>query len=208
VKGLLFLAEDEALRNHLKGLTVSDQRSDNEGVARPVGVWFGQPDQEIRDQSYPYITIDMIDVAEARERAMRGLVSPYYLEPELSSDEGWVIDMPIPINIDYQVTTFARNPRHDRQILSQLMFDKLKLRFGYLLPNDDTVRRLDVLDITKRDTVEAGKRLFMNAITVRVSSEISQTDVKTLQKVQDINISGPDVAPRQEYLGPISDNTY
>jgi hypothetical protein len=208
MKGPLFLAEDEALRNHLKGLTVSDQRSDNEGVARPVGVWFGQPDQEIRDQSYPYITIDMIDVAEARERAMRGVVSPYYLEPELSSDEGWEIDMPIPINIDYQVTTFARNPRHDRQILSQLMFDKLKLRFGYLLPNDTTVRRLDVLDITKRDTVEAGKRLFMNAITVRVSSEIAQTDAKNIYKVQGINISGPNATPRQEYIGPISDNIY
>lgn len=208
MKGPLFLAEDEALRNHLKGLTVSDQRADNEGVARPVGVWFGQPDQEIRDQSYPYITIDMIDVAEARERAMRGLVAPTYLEPELGSDEGWVIDMPVPINIDYQVTTFARNPRHDRQILSQLMFDKLRLRFGYLLPNDDTVRRLDVLDITKRDTVEAGKRLFMNAITVRVSSEISQTQAKTLYKVQDINLSGPDVTPRGDYIGPVSDNIY
>jgi hypothetical protein len=208
VKGPLFLAEDEALRNHLKGLIVSDQRSDNEGVARPVGVWFGQPDQEIRDQSYPYITIDMIDVAEARERAMRGEVAPYYLEPERSSDEGWKIDMPIPINIDYQVTTFARNPRHDRQILSQLMFDKLRLRFGYLLPNDDTVRRLDVLDITKRDTVEAGKRLFMNAITVRVSSEVSQTDAKNIYKVQGINISGPNAIPRQEYIGPISDNIY
>ena len=208
MKGPLFLAEDEALRNHLKGLIVSDQRAANEGVARPVGVWFGQPDQELRDQSYPYITIDMIDVAEARERAMRGVVSPYYLEPELGSDEGWEIDMPIPINIDYQVTTFARNPRHDRQILSQLMFDKLRLRFGYLLPSDSTVRRLDVLDITKRDTVEAGKRLFMNAITVRVSSEISQTDAKNIYKVQGINISGPNATPRQEYIGPISDNIY
>jgi hypothetical protein len=208
VKGPLFLAEDEALRNHLKGLIVSDQRAANEGVARPVGVWFGQPDQELRDQSYPYITIDMIDVAEARERAMRGVVSPYYLEPELGSDEGWEIDMPIPINIDYQVTTFARNPRHDRQILSQLMFDKLRLRFGYLLPNDSTVRRLDVLDITKRDTVEAGKRLFMNAITVRVSSEVSQTEAKNIYKVQGINISGPNATPRQEYIGPISDNIY
>jgi hypothetical protein len=208
MKGPLFLAEDEAIRNHLKGLIVSDQRAANEGVPRPVGVWFGQPDQEIRDQSYPYITIDMIDVAEARERAMRGVVSPYYLEPELSSDEGWEIDIPVPINIDYQVTTFARNPRHDRQILGQLMVDKLRLRFGYLLPNDDTVRRLDVLDITKRDTVEAGKRLFMNAITVRVSSEISQTDAKNIYKVQGINISGPSATPRQEYLGPISDNRY
>jgi hypothetical protein len=88
------------------------------------------------------------------------------------------------------------------------MFDKLKLRFGYLLPNDDTVRRLDVLDITKRDTVEAGKRLFMNAITVRVSSEVSQTQAKAIYKVQDIQISGPSATPRGDYIGPISDNIY
>jgi hypothetical protein len=88
------------------------------------------------------------------------------------------------------------------------MFDKLKLRFGYLLPNDDTVRRLDILDITKRDTVEAGKRLFMNAITVRVSSEISQTQARTLYKVQEINLSGPDLSPREDFSGPVSDNIY
>jgi small subunit ribosomal protein S21 len=36
-------------------------------------VWFGQPDQELRDQAYPYITIDMIDIGEDVNRAMRKL---------------------------------------------------------------------------------------------------------------------------------------
>ena len=49
------------------------------GTTRKVGVWFGQPDQEIRAQSYPYITIDMVDISEDFSRAMRGKVKPAYL---------------------------------------------------------------------------------------------------------------------------------
>lgn len=202
--GPLFLAEDEALRDLLKGMTVNDQRSTGEGVARPVGVWFGIPDQELRDQVYPYITIDMIDIAEARERAMRGKVAPEYLTPTLSANKGWEIDMPIPINIDYQVTTYSRNPRHDRQILTQLLYSKLPFRFGTLQTNDGIVRRLDVLDVAKRDTIEQSKRLFMNAITVRVSSEIAQAAFKELYKVQEINLSGPSLSTRGNYSAPIS----
>ena len=50
------LSEDEALRNLLKDMTVTDQKSvTEEGPTRKVGVWFGQPDQEIRNQNYPSI---------------------------------------------------------------------------------------------------------------------------------------------------------
>ena len=67
------ISEDEALRNLLKDMTVTDQKSASEnGPTRKVGVWFGQPDQEVRQQSYPYITIDMIDISEDFARAMRG----------------------------------------------------------------------------------------------------------------------------------------
>ena len=41
--GQLFLAEDEALKNLLKGMVVTDQRANSEGVNRPVGVWLGMP---------------------------------------------------------------------------------------------------------------------------------------------------------------------
>jgi hypothetical protein len=203
--GPLFLAEDQALKNLLAGIVVTDQRADNEGAPRPVKVWFGMPDQEIRDQTYPYITIDLIDISEARDRAMRGLVSPDYLAPtNLAANKGWEIDMPIPVNIDYQITTYARNPRHDRAILTQLLYHKLPFRFGTLATPDDTIRRLDVLDVAKRDTIEQAKRLFMNAITVRVSSEIAQTEYKEIYKVQEVHTSGPQLTPRGEFAGPIS----
>ena len=48
--------EDKALKTLVSGITVSDSGN----ATRPVGVWFGQPDNEIRQQSYPYITIDLV----------------------------------------------------------------------------------------------------------------------------------------------------
>lgn len=200
------LDEDEALRNLLKNMVVTDQKSvTEEGPQRKVGVWFGQPDQEIRSQSYPYITIDMIDISEDFSRAHRGLVKPPYIQnPGTGPDDetaydsetqDWHIHYPIPVNIDYQITTYARQPRHDRQILAQLMYTKIPLRFATLETGPNTVygttRRLDVLDISKRDVTEAGKRLFVNAITVRVSSEIAPETFNKMYKALQVSVTGP-----------------
>jgi len=173
------------------------------GTTRKVGVWFGQPDQEIRSQSYPYITIDMIDMAEDFQRSMRGKVKPAYLSNPDTIDgttafntttNNWKIDFPVPVNIDYQITTYARQPRHDREILAQLLFTKIPLRFAVLEtgPNTSagTTRRLDVLDVAKRDITEQGKRLFVNAITVRVSSEIAPVLYNKFYKVSTLNVTG------------------
>lgn len=193
------IAEDEALRNMLVGMTVSDSKSNS----RPVGVWFGQPDPEIRAQSYPFITVDLIDVSEARERVMSGRVQPWYYEPsDLTEEQSWDMFYPTPINLDYQITTFARQPRHDRQILSQLLGLRLPLRFGSLdvvqkvttsgqnTVSHVTTRRLDTLNVVKRDLTEAGKRLFMNVFTVRVSSEVPQPfDFNTYYKVAEVRFT-------------------
>jgi len=173
------------------------------GTTRKVGVWFGQPDQEIRAQSYPYITIDMIDISEDFSRAMRGRVKPAYLtNPSVIGtntawdidEHNWDINYPIPVNIDYQITSFSRQPRHDRQILAQLLYSKIPLRFAVLDTGPNTVfgttRRLDVLDISKRDITEQGKRLFVNAITVRVSSEIAAETFNKMYKVLQLNVTG------------------
>jgi len=200
------LAEDEALRDLLVGMTVTDQKQNG---ARNVGVWFGQPDQELREQKYPYITIDMIDIAEDFTRAMRGKVRPAYIQNPTNmvdaaqgvqqvtfdtDEHAWEIDYPIPVNLDYQITTYSRQPRHDRQILAQLLYTKIPLRYAVLLTGPNTVygthRRLDVLDISKRDVSENGKRLFVNAITVRISSEIARETFTKLYKAQELTITG------------------
>ena len=195
------LSEDEALRNLLLDMVVTDQKSvTEEGPQRKVKVYFGQPDQEIRNQSYPYITIDMVDISEDFSRAMRGKGKPSYIANPTTGPDGtttydpdtqnWEINWPVPVNIDYQITTYARQPRHDREILAQLLYTRIPLRFAVLEPNDGTVRRLDVLDIAKRDIPESGKRLFVNAITVRISSEIAPEVYNKLYKVLTLQVTG------------------
>lgn len=186
------LSEDKALRLKMQGMVVTDQKADEEGIERPVTVWFGQPDQEIRGQSYPYVTIDLIDVIRDPEREVRGKVDATYLRPENADpDEDIIIDFPIPVNLDYQITTYSRHPRHDRAIMAQLLSERLPVRSGILLTDDGTVRRLDVLDVSKRDVTEQSKRLFINAITVRVSSEIAPQLFRSLTKVLEVHINDP-----------------
>jgi hypothetical protein len=185
------LSEDDALRKQIQGITVHDQRATGDDTPRQVGVFFGQPDQELRAQVYPYITIDMIDIQRDTEREMRGRITGTveqfgYLGPTETGDLGWDIDLPIPVNIDYQITTYARQPRHDRELLSQLLHEKLPLRFGQLTLDDNTVRRLEVLDVAKRDSVEQAKRLFINAVTVRVTSEIVQEAYRQYYTVEEV----------------------
>lgn len=190
------LGEDSALRQLLQGITVTDQKADGLETPREVGVWFGMPDQEIRNQSYPYITIDMLDISRDTLREMRGKVSeevyPYlFVGQTAPPNVNLERDLPIPVNIDYQITTYARHPRHDRQLIAALTYDRLPMRFGTLNVDDYTVRRLDVLDVTKRDMVEQGKRLFMNAFTIRVSSEVTQGVYKELYQVLSVHIDPP-----------------
>jgi hypothetical protein len=186
------LSEDKALRELLQGVEVTDQKAENSLTPRQVGVWFGQPDQELRNQNYPYITIQMIDVARDTTREMRGKTSNQYLRPEgMNPEMGFVVDRPIPVNIDYQITTYARHPRHDRELLAKVLYEKLPFRFGTLNCDDNTVRRLDVLDVTKRDVTEQAKRLFVNVFTIRVSSEVVQGVLQQLYKVLELHIDPP-----------------
>lgn len=183
---MFIINEDKALKAKLSGIKVSDDKNPQ----RPVGVWFGQPDTEIRQASYPFLTIDLIDVAEAFDRAHRGYVDLKYTPEGADPTKPYATDFPVPINLDYAITSYSRQPRHDRQIMAQLMYGPLALRFGTLvIPEDGTVRRLDFLGFTKRDAVEDGKRLFVNTFTVRVSSEILFGDLNELIKVQNVNLS-------------------
>ena len=159
----------------------------------------------------------MIDIGEDTGRAMRGYAKPSYLSNPTQMVQGvqfvqgtqsvqgvqgvqgiaydpnandWDIHWPIPVQIDYQITTYARQPRHDREILSQVLYTKMPMRFGILQPADGTIRRLDLLDIAKRDITEQGKRLFVNAFTVRVSSEIAPETYNQLYKALSVNVTG------------------
>jgi hypothetical protein len=53
------------------------------------------------------------------------------------------------------------------------------------------MRRMDVIDVSKRDAVEQAKRLFMNSVTVRISSEIPSLTYRRLYQVLHVDITGP-----------------
>lgn len=175
------LNEDKALKTLLTGITVSDSGN----PTRPVGVWFGQPDVEIRQQSYPYITIELVGISEAFDRAHRGYIDFPYTPEGADPNVSYAGNYPVPVNLDYQVTTYARQPRHDRQIMNALFRNnRLPLRFGLLaIPEDGTVRRLDVLGFVKRDTTEQEKRLFSNVYNIQISSEFLVDDLVQVYEV-------------------------
>jgi hypothetical protein len=185
--------EDEALKTLLQGITVSDAGNS----ARPVGVYYGQPDKDIRQQVYPYITLDLVGIREDTERAHRGVVNLTYTPegytPNLNEDDSinQPIDFPIPVDLIYQVSTWSRQPRHDRQIMAKLFAPgRLPFRFGQLpVPQDGTHRRLDMLGFSKRDTTEGGKRLFSNVYNILISAELFTQQLVDVYKVLDVNTS-------------------
>jgi hypothetical protein len=185
--------EDEALKTLLQGITVSDAGNS----ARPVGVYYGQPDKDIRQQVYPYITLDLVGIREDTERAHRGLVNLTYTPegytPNLNEDDSinQPIEFPIPVDLIYQVSTWSRQPRHDRQIMAKLFAPgRLPFRFGQLpVPQDGTNRRLDMLGFSKRDTTEGGKRLFSNVYNIRISAELFTQQLVDVYQVLDVNTS-------------------
>jgi hypothetical protein len=145
---------------------------------------------QIRQQAYPYITIELTGVTEEVDRAHRGnMVFPFIEDgyiPEGAPGNGETsTSWPIPVALYYQVTTYARQPRHDRQLIAALYNNnRLPFRFGSLtIPEDGTLRRLDMLGFVKRDTTESDKRLFSNVYNIRVSAEVLPDALTQLYKV-------------------------
>lgn len=205
------LSEDAALKNALAGITVSD-RAD---AARRVPVYFGLPDIELREQSYPYITIDLIDIEEARERVHRGAVELAYVPEgftEPASTQARRVELPTPYDLTYQITSWARHPRHDRQILLQLLGNKIPHRFGQVVADagatefNSTVRRLDLVGVNKRDALDGDrKRLFRNVLTVRMSSELFPAAVPALlTRAQSVEIVGATDTTSPDYQNFLS----
>jgi len=105
--------------------------------------------------------------------------------PEGVTTPNQIVNYPVPVQLLYQVTTWSRQPRHDRQIIEQLFSSgRLPFRFGYLnIPEDGTRRRLDLLGFSKRDTTEGDKRLFSNVYNIRISAEIFEDVLVQLYEV-------------------------
>lgn len=185
------LAEDAALKTHLANITVSDEKNNN----RPVGIWFGYPDVEIRTQTYPFITIDLLNVRQAPERQTSGWIIDSDRQGTVAPQNGQFYEYEIPVAYDliYQVTSYARHPRHDRAIIFQLNQKFPGLRGRLAVPNDlateTAYRHMFLEGVVKADaaTGENGnKRLLRNVYTVRVVSEMTPLGAATA--IPDVDI--------------------
>jgi hypothetical protein len=168
------LSEDAALKSLLAGITVTDDKNSS----RSVGVWFANPDVESRSQSYPYITIELLDFDPATYRQHSGIFQDNDLQGTITPSGNIVYNYEIPIAWDlvYQITTYARHPRHDRAITAYLLNKVFPSKRGYLAVSNDLntetgYRHLILEEFVKRDTIEDNRRLYRNVFTVTVSSE-------------------------------------
>jgi hypothetical protein len=198
------LAEDEALKTRLSGITVSDDRN----ASRPVKVFFRYPEGET-EKEYPFITIEMVSLVQALNRQHSehyyyyqhtdaenisnfGNLSIGYFPSEIDQDgmDDLLEDnqqdylrmiAPIPVDLTYQISTYTRSALHDRQLTAKLLRYILPFRSNALLiPADGTTRRLDMLGWQQADLLdnESGyrKRIFRKVYTLKINAEIPRED--------------------------------
>jgi hypothetical protein len=186
------LSEDLAIKTALGGIVVTDEKNS----ARSVGVWFSTPDIESRAQSYPYITIDLIDTNYAKYRQTSGLFRDNDAQGTIAPVAGntYTYEIPVAWDLKYQITTYSRHPRHDRAILAHILNNVFPATRGYLaVPNDlgteTSYRHLMLEDLIKRDTIEDGRRLYRNVFTISITSEGSRVTSSSAPQVTDVLIN-------------------
>lgn len=203
--------EDQLLKEKLQGLVVTDGKAPS---GRGVKVWFRYPEQEVREQDYPFITIDLLGVAEAFDRAQRGgQVRPTvngYRPPEYTGppeERIHVSDWPVAMNLTYQVTTYARHIQHDRQLLRQL-WALFPGRYGNLGGNAAPYVRpfsAQLLNMTPGHRLdEFGKRQFRNIFTLQVFSELWASPIKARPEVSNVEITDVIDIPASEWFTDIT----
>ena len=189
------IAEDLALKSFLGGMAVSDEKQ----AVRSVKVWFGYPDLEVRELSWPFVTIDLIDILPTRDRQTSGIMYDGDMNGTVSPINGtmYSYDIPVAYDIVYQVTSFARHPRHDRALMFELL-NKFPSKFGKLPVPDQLganigYRSMFLDGFLKRDAVEGetgNRRILRNILTVRVVSEMTPAQATTaLQEISTISLT-------------------
>lgn len=207
------IAEDTAVKQRFSGLTVSDDRN----AGRPVQVFFRYPEGET-EKMYPFITIEHIDIvhARARQHSEITLYSDYQEGQDWVPNrlEYWPSTTPdpteapgadtffedylftnefIPVDMLYQVTTYCRSFKHDRELTSKILTSVVPFRWGAIgVEYDDTMRWFDMLDWTNADMLdpEAGyrKRIFRKIYTLQMTAEIPSSVLGGVQKVTGVPI--------------------
>jgi hypothetical protein len=190
------LAEDAALKYRLGSLAVSDDKS----AERVCKVFYRFPDAPT-EKTYPFITIELLNISHARERQHSERNYVYSDNPDFVSNityypsemaeadmeaqaNGGILltEQFVPVDLMYQVTTYTRSQRHDRQLTALLLRRVFPFRRGFIeIPEDGTIRRCDLVSWRPTDVLdkETGykNRIFRKVFTVVINSEIPQSDL-------------------------------
>lgn len=88
----------------------------------------------------------------------------------------------VPVNLVYQITSYARSSSHDRQIVAMMLRRVTPFRRGFIeVPEDGTIRRFDLLDWTKLNVLDQeaayDKRIFRTVYTMQMNAEIPPADL-------------------------------
>lgn len=179
------LAEEAALKAKLSNIVVSTRNG-----SQRAKVWYGMPSGE-RERSYPFITIDLIDIDFANERAMSAQITDVdYWPSEYATFEEYAAANSIeqeegdsaramwfhPYTMTFQVATHARSAQQDREMMRTLLHTAyLPMRLGYLdVPADASVRHLTTVDWTSMPYFDkAGERVFRTVYTVTVTADMA-----------------------------------
>ena len=174
------IAEETALKSYLHGMTVTDYAAaQSQEVTRPVEVWFNIPDVEVRQMTYPSVTIALLDIRPSMERQHSGRMTDGDYAGTQTEVEGTLYryDLPVAYDLIYQLTSWSRHPRHDRAIIQQ-MLTKFPAKYGKLaVPTDNGVatayRSMFLDEFVKLDYVEENRRTYKNSYTIRIVSELT-----------------------------------
>lgn len=201
-------AEDKALLERVSNLAVVDSANPE----RRVKSYYVYPDTEL-EKAYPFVTVDLIDISPAHEREaseqtyyyvespsesmIRSSTDLQYYPDSLTKEQLSAIpgmsatEKFVPVDLMYQVTTWCRNPIHDRQLTGLILRRVFPFRRGFIeVPEDGTIRRLDLLDWRKADILdqETGyrKAIHRKVYTVSINAEIPQADLFTARQVLEV----------------------
>lgn len=192
--------EDYALKEKLQNFTIPNYASGPGGKEKSFvpPVFFGFPDPEERQRTYPHIQVNLIDIQYAEDRAHRAaeFVLHYDLEQAtpLSGFNLVADDFPTPWSLIYQITAYSRQPWHDR-MFAMMFYQMFPQQYGSLdMANfDGTLRRADLVDVVQRDSIDGPtggrKRLYRKIFTVAISSEFFLSQVIQVQQAISTNLT-------------------
>jgi hypothetical protein len=199
----MYLDEDLGLKDLLSGVTVTDLNSTTQ-TPRPVPVWFHNPEREERRITYPNITINFTGERVAHEREHRGWVQIHYRYLQnIPFDDAFPVFMenPVPIDLDYTVTASARINQHISQISGSLVQGRLHARFAQVTCPGGTVRRVEVLGVTRANGMESDKRLFRQIYRIRIPTEIEAAVAISQMRVRHVVLGIVDLESNQLLAG-------